>query len=84
MPARQITLRVQPPMPFGDVTVVPETFSGRAPADLAQAMAATFADADMPSATDVFNRLRQSFPLSPLSARVAALDVIMGRLRRAV
>jgi len=80
--ARRVTLRVQPPMPLGEVTVVPETLSGRAEADLAHAMAAAFADVEMPTAADVFNRLRQSFPLAPLSARVAALDVIMARLRR--
>jgi hypothetical protein len=45
-------------------------------------MAATFGDVEMPTAADVFNRLRQSFPLTPLSARVAALDAIMVRLRR--
>jgi len=80
--ARRITLRVQPPMPLGEVIVVPETLSGRTEADLAHAMAAAFPDVEMPTAADVFNRLRQSFPLTSLSARVAALDVIMGRLRR--
>ncbi|MGA8652535.1 MAG: hypothetical protein ACLP19_10735 [Xanthobacteraceae bacterium] len=81
MPARRITLRVQPPNPFGEVTVVPATLSGRPEAEMARAMAATFADAEAPSATDVFNRLRQSFPLEPLSTRVAAFSAIMGRLR---
>jgi hypothetical protein len=81
--ARPITLRVQPPMPLGEVIVVPETLSGRAEADLAHAMAVAVSDVEMPTAADVFNRLRQSFPLAPLSARVAALDVIMRRLRRA-
>jgi hypothetical protein len=80
--ARRITLRVQPPMPLGEVIVVPERLSGRTEADLAHAMAAAFPDVEMPTAADVFNRLRQSFPLTSLSARVAALDVIMGRLRR--
>jgi hypothetical protein len=83
MPARQITLRVQPPMPFGDVTMVPATLSGRPEADMARAMAAAFADVEAPSAADVFNRLRHSFPLVPLNTRVAALSVIMERLRRA-
>jgi hypothetical protein len=44
-------------------------------------MAAALADIDAPTAADVYNRLRQSFPLAPLSARVAALGVIMERLR---
>jgi ribosomal protein L39E len=61
MAARRITLRVQPPMPFGDVTMVPATLSGRPEADMARAMTAAFADVEVPSAADVFNRLRQSF-----------------------
>lgn len=82
MGARRLTLRIQPPMPFGDVTMVPAGLSGRPEADMARAMAAALADVEAPSATDVYNRLRQSFPLAPLSARVAALGVIMERLRR--
>jgi hypothetical protein len=82
MGARRITLRVQPPIPFGEVTMVPASLSGRPEADLARAMAAALADVEAPTAADVYNRLRQSFPLAPLNARVAALDVIMERLRR--
>jgi hypothetical protein len=81
MVARRVTLRVQPPIPFGDVTMVPAMLSSRPEADLARAMAAALADIDAPTAADVYNRLRQSFPLAPLSARVAALGVIMERLR---
>jgi hypothetical protein len=81
---RQITLRVQPPVPFGDVTMVPPTLSGRPEAEAARAMAAALADVEAPSAADVFNRLRQSFPLAPLTARVAALGVMMERVRRAI
>ena len=84
MTARRITLRVQPPVPFGDVTMVPAPLSGRPEADMARAVAAVLADVDAPTAADVFNRLRQSFPTAPLSARVAALGVIMDRLRRAL
>lgn len=82
MSARRITLRVLPPMPLGDVTMVPAMLSGRPEADMARAMAAALADIEAPTATDVYNRLRQSFPLAPLNARVAALGVIMERLRR--
>ena len=81
---RRITLRVQPPIPFGDVTMVPAPISGRPEADMARAMAAAMADLEAPSAADVYNRLRQAFPLAPLSARVAALGVLMDRLRRIV
>jgi hypothetical protein len=82
MRVRRIMLRVQPPVPFGDVTMVPATLSGRPEADTARAMAAALADIEAPTAAEIFGRLRQSFPLSPLSARVAALGVIMERLRR--
>ena len=82
MGARRITLRIKPPIPFGEVTLVPAPLSERPEADMARAMATALADVDTPTATDVFNRLRQSFPLTPLSARVAALGVIMERLRR--
>jgi hypothetical protein len=82
MAARRITLRIQPPIPFGEVTMVPAMLSGRPETDMAHAMAAALAEVEAPTAADVFNRLRQSFPLAPLSARVAALGVIMERLRR--
>ncbi len=82
MGARRITLRVQPPIPFGEVTLVPASLSERPAADMARAMAAALADVEASTAADVFNRLRQSFPLAPLSTRVAALGVIMERLRR--
>jgi hypothetical protein len=82
MGARRITLRVHPPMPFGEVTMVPAMLSGRPEGDAARAMAAAFADEDAPSAADVFNRLRQNFPRAPLSARMAALGTVMDRLRR--
>ena len=84
MGARRIMLRVKPPDPFGDVTMVPAPISGRPEADMARAMAAALADVEAPSAADVYRRLRQAFPLAPLTARVAALGVIMERLRRII
>jgi len=71
-------------MPFGDVTLVPAALSGRPEAEMGRAMAAALDDGDMPTAADVLGRLRQAFPAAPLSARLAALGVIMERLRRAV
>ena len=82
MGARRITLRVQPPVPYGDVPLVPALLSGRPEADMARAMAAALADVEAPTAADVYNRLRQAFPFAPLSARVAALSSLMDRLRR--
>jgi len=84
MSARRVTLRVQPPIPFGDVALVPALVSGRPEADMARAMAAALADIEAPSAADVYNRLRQAFPTAPLSARVGALSALMERLRRPV
>lgn len=82
MAARRITLRVQPPIPFGEFTMVPALLSGRPEAEMARAMAAALSDIESPTAADVYNRLRQAFPMAPLTARVAALGVIMDRLRR--
>ena len=84
MGARRVTLRVIPPLPFGDVALVPALVSGRPEADMARAMAAALADIEAPSAADVYNRLRQAFPTAPLSARVGALSALMERLRRPV
>lgn len=82
MAARRITLRVQPPMPFGDVTMVPATLSGRPEAEMARAMTKAFAEVEAPTTADVLNRLRQSFPRAPLLTRVTALNIVMERLRR--
>ncbi len=79
---RRVTLRVQSPIPFGDVALVPALLSGRPEADMARAMAAALADIEAPTAADVYNQLRQAFPLAPLSARVAALAALMERIRR--
>lgn len=75
-------IRVQPPAPLGDVTMVPAALSGRAEADMARAMAAALSEFDLPSAADVLGRLRQAFPLAPLSARIAALSLMMERGRQ--
>lgn len=81
MGARRV-IRIHPPVPLGDVTMVPAELSGRAAADMARAMAAAVTDYDMPSATDVLTRLRQVFPLAPLNARLAALGIVMENARR--
>jgi hypothetical protein len=78
-----VSLRVQSPVPLGDVTMVPATLSGQPDTALARAMAAALADIEAPTAAEVYRQLRRAFPLAPLSARVAALGVLMERLRRA-
>ena len=80
--SRRVTLRVHPPNPFGDVTIMPSPLSGRPEADMARAMAAALADVEAPTAAEVYNRLRQAFPLAPISARVGALANLMDFLRR--
>jgi hypothetical protein len=82
MSARRITFRVQPPYPFGDVTLVPAALTGRPEAEMGRAMAAALADVEVPSASDALAHLRQAFPLAPLSARLAALGAMMERIRR--
>jgi hypothetical protein len=62
--------------------MVPAPISGRPEAEMARAMAAALADIDVPSAADVYNRLRQAFPMAPLSARVGALAALMEKIRR--
>jgi hypothetical protein len=84
MGARRVTLRVQPPVPLGDVAIVPAQLSGRPEIDMARAMAAALADIEAPTAADVYSRLRQAFPFAPLTARVAALATLMDRIRRPV
>jgi hypothetical protein len=64
--------------------MVPAPLSGRPEAEMARAMAAALSDIEAPTAADVYNQLRQAFPLAPLTARVAALGVLMDRLRRIV
>jgi len=83
MGARRVTFRVQPPVPFGEVTLVPALLSGRPEAEMGRAMAAALSDIETPTAADALSRLRQAFPTAPLSARLAALGNIMERLRQA-
>jgi hypothetical protein len=76
-----LVIRVQPPVPLGDVTMVPAALLERPEADMARAMADALAEFEVPSAADVLSRLRQAFPLAPLMARVAALSLLMERDR---
>ena len=80
--ATRITLRVKPPLPLGDVTMVPAVLSSRSEAEMARAMAAALADDESATAADVYHRVRQAFPFAPLSARVGALAMLMDRIRR--
>jgi hypothetical protein len=77
----RFVIRVQPPIPLGDVTMVPAALLERPEADMARAMAEALTEFEIPSASDVLSRLRRAFPLAPLKARVAALGLLMDRVR---
>ena len=79
-----MTLLIHEPLPLGEVTLVPKAVSRRSEADMAHAMAAAVADAEFASAADVLRHLRQAFPQAPLGTRVAAANVLVERLRRAL
>jgi hypothetical protein len=81
MGARRITLRVKPPIPLGEVAMVPAPLSGRSEAEMARAMAAALSDDESATAADVYSRVRQAFPFAPLSARLGALAMLMDRIR---
>jgi hypothetical protein len=49
---RRVTLRVQSPVPLGDVTMVPATLSGQPDAAMARAMAAALPDIEAPTAAE--------------------------------
>jgi hypothetical protein len=80
--ARRITLRVKPPVPLGEVAVVPAPLSGRSEAEMARAMAAALADDESATAADLYSRVQQAFPFAPLSVRLGALAVLMDKIRR--
>lgn len=80
MSARRV-IRVQSPVPLGEVTMVPPALSGRPEAEMARAMAAALGEVEAPSATDVLRRLGQAFPLAPRVARLGALGILMERGR---
>ncbi len=81
MGARRV-LRLQPPVPLGDVTMVPAALAGRAEADMARAMAAALSDIEVPPVADALGWLRQALPLALLSPLLAALGIMMERRRR--
>jgi len=78
---QRATLRVEDPLPFGDVTLVPEVATGRSELEVARAMAEVVRTADATSDAELLRRLRTTFPYSPLPLRVAALAVLMKRAR---
>jgi hypothetical protein len=58
MAVRRI-IYVQPPVPLGEVTVVPTALSGRAEIETVRAMAAAAAEHELPNAADVLRWMRR-------------------------
>lgn len=76
---RRVMLRVRPPVPFGEVTLVPTAMTGRPEAVMGRAMAADLIDTE--SLIAMPGSPRPAL-WAPLSARLAALGGIMERRRR--
>ena len=62
MTVRRITFCVQPPVPLGDVTLLPAALSGRPEAEAARAMAAGRSEQELLTAADVLSRFRLALP----------------------
>jgi len=72
-------IRVQDPLPLGDVALAPRELTGLSPAELAQAMAESLAESEPDTDAPALDYLRRGFPHVPLTARVAALAGLMRR-----
>jgi hypothetical protein len=67
-------IRIQPPVPLGEVTMVPAALYGRGVSETARAMEAALSEiAEMPSAADFLARLRGTFGWTPWSSRADAV-----------
>ena len=80
-PSPATAIRIDDPLPFGDVTLVPAAASGRSELETAHAMAAAVSGPAPASDAELLRRLRKAFPYSPLALRVTALGVLMKRAR---
>jgi hypothetical protein len=77
--AAPVTLRIDDPAPFGDMSLAPPELTGMSRAELARSMADyRLASAPDSDAQDL-QLLRQAFPYSPLTTRVAGLAALMRR-----
>lgn len=76
------TLRIENPLPLGEVTLLPRAATGRSEIEMARAMAVALGDVETDSPSEALRALRQAFPHAPLNVRVAALDEMIERRRR--
>jgi hypothetical protein len=72
-------LRIQDPVPLGDVTLAPPELTGVSQAELARSMAEYLMASGPGSDAEALGHLRRAFPHSPLTVRVAALAALMRR-----
>jgi hypothetical protein len=70
---------VSPEELIGDMPLAPREMTGRSEADLARAMAEHLLTANPASGAKALAVLRDAFPDSPLTVRVAALAALAGR-----
>ncbi len=73
VPSAAQTIRIEDPLPLGDVTIAPSHMTGRSETELARAMADLLRPTGQKSAAETLRELRQSFPQMPLALRVEAL-----------
>ena len=78
-PSPAHALRISDPSPYGDVTIAPPAMTGRSEAQLARAMAEVLLETTPSSGAEALRQLRDAFPSSPLTIRVAALAAMMRR-----
>lgn len=78
-PSPAHALRVNDPSPYGDVTIAPSAMTGRSEAQLARAMAEVLLETAPATGAEALRQLRDTFPSSPLTVRVAALAAMMRR-----
>jgi hypothetical protein len=72
-------LRIQDPMPLGDMPLAPPEHTGVSQAELARSMADYLMVSGPGSDAEALGFLRRAFPHSPLTVRVAALAAMMRR-----
>jgi hypothetical protein len=72
-------IRITDPDPYGEVTLVPSAITGRSESQLARAMAEAIVSSNASTASQALQHLRDMFPDSPLTIRVAALNALMRR-----
>jgi len=78
--AQSRTIRtIEEVRPFGSITLAPKSMTGCSEAELARSMAGAVSARAQNSPSSALAELRDIFPDMPLSLRVKALNVLLGR-----